>query len=237
MKIIDKKENQISFVSNIEDSLANAIRKYLNTIPILAVDEVEISRNDSPLYDETIAHRIGLIPLKTTKEAEKKNPKIKLSSKGNGYVYSKELKGADVVYGNIPITFLGKGQEMEIKGITRMGKGTEHSKFSPGTMFYRKISEITLDKEVYDEIKDNISNNEIKEKGNKVIVFDNKVKEIADVCEGAAIKKGKSAEIDLKDDLLITIESFGQLPVQEIFKKSIGELKKDLNEVSKKVGK
>jgi len=237
MKIIEKKENQISFVSDVEDSLANAIRKYINTVPVLAIDEIEISRNDSPLYDETIAHRIGLIPLRTTKEVEKKNPKIKLSSKGSGFVYSKELKGADVVYENTPITFLGKGQEMEIKGVTKMGKGTEHSKFSPGMMFYRPVSEITLDKNVYNGIKNSISGNEVKEKGDKVILTDNRAKEIADVCEGAAIKMGKNAEINLRDELLITLESFGQLSVQEIFKKSIGELKKDLNEVSKKMGK
>jgi len=65
MKLINKKENKIMFTAEIEESLANAIRRYMNQIPVLAVEEVEISRNDSPLYDETIAHRIGLIPIKT----------------------------------------------------------------------------------------------------------------------------------------------------------------------------
>ena len=72
MEIIERKENQITFRAEISDSLANAVRRYINQIPILAIDEVEIYKNDSPLYDETVAHRIGLIPLKWIKQSMKK---------------------------------------------------------------------------------------------------------------------------------------------------------------------
>ena len=77
MKSIEKKENQITFGADIDESLANAIRRYISEIPILAVEEIEIYKNDSPLYDETIAHRIGLIPLKMEKSmAEKTETKF-----------------------------------------------------------------------------------------------------------------------------------------------------------------
>ena len=56
MELINKKDNQITFTAEIEESLANSIRRYMIQIPVLAVDEVNISRNDSPLYDVTIAH-------------------------------------------------------------------------------------------------------------------------------------------------------------------------------------
>ena len=72
MKSIEKKENQITFGADIDESLANAIRRYISEIPILAVEEIEIYKNDSPLYDETIAHRIGLIPLKMEKSMAEK---------------------------------------------------------------------------------------------------------------------------------------------------------------------
>ena len=87
MKLLNKKENQITFTAEIDESLANAIRRYLNKIPIIAVDEVEISKNDSPLYDETIAHRIGLIPIKMEKAiSEKKAHKMKLDTSKEGIV-------------------------------------------------------------------------------------------------------------------------------------------------------
>ena len=124
MKIIRKKADKLSFSVELEDSLANAIRRYVNQIPVVAVDEIEISKNDSALYDETLAHRIGLIPLK----AKKQTGKMKLESKKEGIVYSGELKGdAEVVYDKIPITLLDKGQEFEIKATLKSGKGSEHA--------------------------------------------------------------------------------------------------------------
>ena len=69
INIIDynKEKNKISFKTDIEIDLANAIRRSVLEIPTMAIDEVEIIKNDSALYDEIIAHRIGLIPIKTEK--------------------------------------------------------------------------------------------------------------------------------------------------------------------------
>jgi DNA-directed RNA polymerase subunit D len=233
MKLVEKKEDQITFTAEIDEGLANSIRRYVNHVPIVAVDEVEISKNDSPLYDETIAHRLGLIPLKDDK-GNKKKSKIKLSVKEEGFVYSKELKGMKIVYEKMPITFLNKDQELEITATTKTGKGIEHSKFSPGLMFYRNVVEMIIDDKFYNEIKKIIPNNEIKKKGNKIIILDDKKQEIVDVCEGVCKQHGKSIEKNFKDELVITLESFGQISVEEIFKKSIEELKKNLSEVSKK---
>ena len=236
MKIIQKNENQIAFEAKIEDSLANAIRRYVNHIPLLAVDEVLISKNDSPLYDETIAHRVGLIPLKM--EKSKKEGKIKLSVTKEGMVYSGELKG-DVkpVYDNIPITFLNKEQEMEFEATVKLGIGSEHSKFSPGIIYYRNVAEITMDKDLKEQVKNACSNAEIKEKGSKIVVVDNGRTEVTDICERISNENGKTAEVEMKDDLVITIESYGQISPEEIFKKSVEELEKDLETVSKKIDK
>ena len=235
MKLIEKKENQMAFTAEIDESLANAIRRQINRIPVLAIDEVEVSKNDSALYDEIIAHRLGLIPIEVSKD--KKNPKVTLNVKKEGMIYSKEFVGAQAVYGETPITFLNKGQEIKIKATTKIGRGVEHSKFSPGLMFYRNIAEITLDKELKDDIERNFPENKIKDKGNKIIFLDDKKQEILDVCEGICSKKGKKIEVNFKNELVINLESFGQLNVNEIFKKSIDELKKDLQKVAKVVKK
>jgi DNA-directed RNA polymerase subunit D len=235
MKLIGKTENQIIFETEVNETLINSIRRYLNQVPTLAIDEVEISKNDSPLYDEIIAHRLGLIPIKKVKGD--KLPTIKLNSKKEGLVYSKEFEGAEVVYEGMPITFLNKGQELEIKATTKKGKGLEHSKFSPGLIFYRNISEILVDKDLKGEMEQKFPNHEVKEKGNKISIVDNKKEEIADVCEGISRKKGKSYETNLTGNLIVNLESFGQLDVEEMFKESISELKKDLQKVSKEVKK
>ncbi len=237
MEKIFQNEEQIVFTLKIDETLANAIRRYVNEIFVAAVDEVEISKNDSPLYDEAIAHRIGLVPLKNKGKEEKKG-KLKLELKGECIAYSGNLKGDfEVAYKNIPLTILSKNQELCLVAEVRIGKGTEHSKFSPGIMFYRNVAEITLDKEFYEEIKKNPYNIEIKEKGNKIILIDNKKKEITDFCEGVAERKGKKIEIETKEELVLTIESFGQMPPEEIFKKSIEGLKKELLILSKEIDK
>ena len=97
MKKIEKTGNQIVFTAEMDETLANSLRRHINQIPVLAVDEVEISKNDSALYDETIAHRIGLVPLKMEGNAKKKGGKLKLSVKREGTVYSGDLTGNPAV--------------------------------------------------------------------------------------------------------------------------------------------
>jgi len=192
MELIEKKENQLIFSAEIEESLANAIRRYINEIPVLAVEDVEISKNDSPLYDETVAHRIGLIPLKMEKSMpEKTKLNFKLDTNKEGAVLSGELKGGKgIVYENIPITMLNKGQELTLVASAEMGKGSTHAKFAAGLMFYRGA----LDPKEEDNAKDS----------------------------------AKSGE------LILTLESFGQLSTQDLLAKSVEALEKDLAFVSKK---
>ena len=238
MKKINKTENSIVFAADMDETVANAIRRYVNHIPICAIDEVEISKNDSALHDEALAHRIGLIPLKTEKLDEKKPTKLKLEVKGACIVYSGDLKGPlEVVYKNIPLTNLSANRELKLDAFVKLGTGAEHSKFSPGLMFYRNALEIITDKKFYNELKDICPGIEIEEKGNKIIIKDNSKKEIADVCEGFITKKEGEIKIEEKGGLVLTIESFGQISSEEIFKKSIDALKKDLISLNKNIEK
>jgi len=236
MKKLEKTENQVVFTAEISETIANSIRRYVSQVPIAAIDEVEISRNDSALYDETIAHRLGLVPLKSKKG--KKQGKLKLELKKEGVIYSGDLKGDfEVVYEKIPITVLSDKQEVKLVVTTKTGKGSEHAKFSPGLMFYRFVSEIAIDKDFYEEIKKVCPDAKMKEKGNKVIIIDDGKKEVADVCKGLIKKAGKKADIEEKNELVITVESFGQTSPENVFLSSIEILKKDLSSLGKSFNK
>ncbi|KAK8803279.1 hypothetical protein WA158_000973 [Blastocystis sp. Blastoise] len=66
-------EDFIKFtLSNVDVSTANTLRRVLIAeVPTLAIDLVKIYENTSPLNDEFIAHRLGLIPLRS-----KENPRF-----------------------------------------------------------------------------------------------------------------------------------------------------------------
>lgn len=240
MKILNKKENQITFSAEIEDSLANAIRRYVDQIPILALDEVEISRNDSPLYDETIAHRMGMIPLKMEKgTSEKTEEQVSLVSKNEGMVYSGQIKGKiKPVYENIPITVLKKGQELEIVGTARVGRGSRHVKFSPGLMFYRNSVKIKVERDCPKEVANVCPRDVFKVENGKIVVADEEKCDMCEACTDLCRKLGKKAiELNPSEEMIITVESFGQISEEDIFKRAIETLKEDLEEVAKKISK
>src|SRR3989344_8939581 len=110
MEVIENTKEQLILRIDANEPLANALRRSLTEVPTLAIDEVEIFKNDSALYDEMIANRIGLIPLKTEKSMNSKTKiDLKLSKKGPCIVCAEDLEGpAEIVHGKIPLTILGE---------------------------------------------------------------------------------------------------------------------------------
>jgi DNA-directed RNA polymerase subunit D len=238
MEIIKEKNDQISFKAEISESLANAIRRYVNQIPVAAIDELEIVKNDSPLYDETVAHRVGLIPLKEDKSVKENSEiELKLAVKKEGPVYSGEFKGKlEVVYDSIPITILNKNQEMELIAHVKIGKGEKHSKFSPGLIFYRNVVNVNINKDCPKEIVNKCPKGLLKLQGDKIVIEDSLMCDACEICSEECEKNNKDfIQIVPTKELIITVESFGQIDKKEIFSRSIDVLKKDLSELSKNI--
>lgn len=235
MESIKKTDEKLILSGKVSTNLANAIRRSALKVPVLAVDEVEIEKNDSALYDETLAHRIGLVPLKMTKDIKEDSVvKLKLSSKNPGYVYAEELKGdVEVAFGRIPLTLLREGQEVKLKAKAIVGKGVEHSKFSPGIFTYRIISEITLPKKYKEKVSKMYPENSIKDKGENIVIKDDKEKTVIDYCTGLCERDKEEFSVKDTDEIVFNLETYGQLKVEDVFKQSIEILKKDLKDFSK----
>lgn len=235
METIETNKNKIIIKEKINESLINAIRRYVNEIPVLAIDEVEISKNDSALYDETLAHRMGLIPIISKKINEKTSGELTLDIKKEGIVYSGDLQGnINLVYDNIPITLLNKGQEIKLIAKVKAGKGSEHSKFSPGILFYRNVVDIKINNDCPEEVIKMCPLSVFELKENKVLAKHSEKCDMCNVCLEICSKyKKDSITITPKDELIITIESFGQMDVKDIFTNSVSILKKDLEDIEK----
>ena len=211
----DKEKQKLSFVADIDVSLANAIRRSALEIPIMAIDEVEIIKNDSALYDEILAHRLGLIPITTEKSG--KEIKFKLKEIGPKLVYSKNIKPSIGTEPNFPIVLLDNDQEIELVCEARLGKGIDHVKYSPGLIFYRH----NLDSDLLDFVRvgDEINYDEEELKNKRL--SEEQIKKIKN------IKEAKELEFN--------IESWGQMGVKNIFLGAIEVLEDNLKELVKAI--
>lgn len=163
VEVLSKKENSLVLVlSDVDVSFANALRRaMLVEVPTLAIEEVTFVENTSPLYDEIIAHRLGLVPIKTYLKALNLRSECKCEGKGCASctlkltlnvagpctVYSHDLKSEDPKMKpveNIPIAKLGSGQKLVLEAEATLGMGKRHAKWQPGVIGYKYYPEIEI---------------------------------------------------------------------------------------------
>ncbi len=228
MEVIKKSPELLILRMDANESLANAIRRSVSEVPTLAIDEVEIFKNDSALYDEVLALRLGLIALKTEKGMTKKTKiDLKLSKIGPCTVYASDLEGnAEIVYPKTPIVILGEGHKLELVATATLGRGIDHAKFVPGLCYYRHLLEVKSSPRI-DEIVEN-SKGLIKseKKGSKWLCDLNEA-------EVEAIGEIEKGAVSAADELILVIESYGNMDAKEILIKAMDALSDNLDEFEK----
>ena len=144
LQIINQGEQKISVkLQGMPLQYANALRRIcLNGVPIFAIDTVDILENSSILADEGIAHRLGLIPLKTELsaiETSSDSDRIMLTldsgdSTETRTIFSGEIESQDdtikPISEKIPIVTLAPNQRIKFEAHARLGRGIEHAKWN-----------------------------------------------------------------------------------------------------------
>lgn len=231
-------------VEGITPAYANAIRRLgMDYVPTLAIEDVEIVLNSSALYDEVIAHRLGLISLTTDlksytlPEGEEisamNSVQLSLNVEGPGYVYAKQLNSKDpkVVPAEdmTQVTYLLEGQSFECSATAVMGQGKEHAKWSPANIFYSYEPNVVVNNKS-SELKNVIGNfppQVIKDGSIDASLIN--TPELIDACDGVCedvvkVKYNSS-------NFLFTVECFGQLPSNEILSEAAIQFNKQLDEL------
>lgn len=249
----ERKKNKLTFlVKNSDEVFANTIRRFiLEEVPTLAVEDLEIKDNSSALYDEMLALRLGLIPIKTDlksyelKEKCKCNGagcaqcelKITLKANKKGYVYAEEAQSADpecvFAHPKMPVAKLLSKQKIDVIMTAILGKGKEHAKWSPGLPTYRREPSIKITGKVADseEVVKSCPQGVLKIKSNSVDVDKDKIYDCID-CQKCS-ELDKNITFEETGNIIFTLESWGQLTCKEMLIRSAEILLEKAEEMEK----
>jgi len=155
VEVVEKSDERIVVrFNNIPRQYVNSLRRLaISEVPTLAIDDVVILENSSVMHDEAVAHRLGLIPLRTdpgrfvmphecdcksTLGCSKCRVLLVLDSEANEktlVVTSGELVSEDEmvkpVSKDIPIIVLAPNQKLKFEAYARLGTGKDHAKWQP----------------------------------------------------------------------------------------------------------
>lgn len=154
LEIVSQDKQRISVkLKGVPLQYANALRRIcLNGVPVFAIDTVDVIDNSSVMSDEGIAHRLGLIPIKTDLGRFAEPSKCSCQSvsgcsncrvmlvvdSGNTdttrVITSGELSSEDdtvkPVSDKVPIVQIAPGQKVKLEAYARLGRGTDHAKWN-----------------------------------------------------------------------------------------------------------
>ncbi len=241
-----EKNRAVLLLQDFKLSLVNAIRRsILNSVKTLAIEDVNIFKNYSSMYDEVLAARLGLIPIKTPVPlpSAHKEFTFKLNEMGPKAVHASDIVPSDPdikpVLGDMLIINLKNGESVDLEAKAVLGDGTEHAKFSPGHVFYHFYPVIDVKTP--------------KVKGAAKIASLCPVDILSGEGDTLAVRKGKLQDcilcmacqdyagqdtIKISSDsnkVVFDLESWGQLDAKDILSEAITSLEGELKQIAENV--
>jgi DNA-directed RNA polymerase subunit D len=246
-------------------AFANAFRRaMIGEVPTLAIEDVRIYDNTSAFFDEMLAHRLGLIPIKTDLSTYSTQENctcggagcpgctvtFTLSVEGPKTVLSSDLIPQDPkatpVYDNIPIVKLAKGQKLVVEARAVLNTGREHAKWQPTLVCGYKNYPVVSISETCDACGNCVEEcprEVLATKGKKVEVAEGKLPDcsMCRLCERACLASGIGDEPAITisaetDRYIFVVESDGSLPVKEIMERALQYIRDQSNELERQLG-
>ncbi len=257
VKILSKEKEKMTFIlEKASVAFANGLRRAcLNEVPTMAIETVEFRKNSSAVYDEIIAHRMGLVVLKTDLKSYTSSDsctckgegcarcrlKFILKEKGPKTVYAEDLQSQDPkvvpVYPKTIICKLLKDQELELEATAMIGTGKKHAKWSPCTIHYNfePVVEITKKVDNAEEVAKSCPKELfIEKKGQLELVKDYKDKCI--LCYACTDASNGVVKVqENQENFYFELEGWGQLEPKAIIKKACEILAEKCDDVEEKL--
>jgi len=241
-------------IRGVDVAFLNSLRRtILAEVPTMAIDDVVIIENSSVLHDEILAHRLGLIPLKTNLDSYNLPEECSCKSEfgcnlcrvsltldveapeETRTVYSRDLKSEDPeivpVSNEIPIAKLAPEQRIKLEAYARLGRGKDHAKWQPVSVCaYKHLPKIELDTEQCDacgKCVEICSKRVLAKVGNKIEVQAPLECSLCQDCVEVCPKEPPAIKVSWdKNSFIFNLESTGALPTERILLEALRILNK-----------
>lgn len=252
VKVVDKNDFSVRLiVDGVDSAFMNSLRRImLSEVPSMAVDEIVVIENSSMVHDEILAHRLGLIPLRTDLDSynlpEECSCKSELgcnlcrvsltldieAKDSVRTVYSGDLVAENPnispVSEKIPIAKLAPNQRLKLEAYARLGKGEKHAKWQPVSVcVYKHFPKVKIDEKNCDSCGRCVDICpkrvlSISEGGKKLELRNIVDCTVCKDCEDVCPKSPLAIEVSWdKDVFVFDVESSGALPVERVVNEAV----------------
>lgn len=263
IKVLKKDEDNLRLlIRGVNVPYVNALRRIvLSEVPCMAIDEIVMVENSSIIQDEIIAHRLGLIPLKTDLDSYNLPEECPCKSEfgcnlcrvtlaldveakeGSKTIYSGDLKSESesvvAVSDKIPIVKLAKEQKIRLEAYARLGKGKNHAKWQPVSMCtYKYFPKIEISKKcsVCGKCVEMCPRKVLVKTDNRIEVRDLMACTLCQDCAEACPENPRAITASGEEDAYIfNIESTQALPAERILTEAVKTLDKQLKELENQI--
>jgi DNA-directed RNA polymerase subunit D len=245
-------------IEGVDVPFMNALRRImLAEVPSMAIDEIVVLENSSILHDEILAHRLGLVPLKTdldTYNLPEECPcksefgcnlcRVTLTLDVEATDTVRTVYSGDLVSNNpditpvsdkIPIVKLAPDQKIRLEAYARLGKGKEHAKWQPVSVCaYKYFPRVRINGKLCDVCGKCIeicSKRVLANVGGKVAVRNVTECTLCQDCVDACPKGPDVVEVSWdKNAFIFEIGSNGGLPIERIMFEALKILDKKVDD-------
>jgi len=235
----------------VDSAFMNSLRRIIIAeVPAMAINEVVVIENSSMLHDEILAHRLGLIPLKTDLDSynlpEECSCKSELGCNLCRVSLTMDVEAKDsirTVYSGdfiaenpnvrpvsekIPLVKLAPNQRLKLEAYARLGKGEKHARWQPVSVCtYKHFPRVKINEKECDSCGKCV---DICPKRVLSISDGGKKLELRNVidctvcqdCVDVCPKSPPAVEVSWdKDVFVFDLESSGALPVERIVHEAV----------------